>query len=114
MSEHHFSWMGAQPEDDDDRTFTPADAPYVSVSGPYSASGWWDVSTKNVSLYEDGMMRDDDAASAWSTVAHVMCESGATAEETDALAAAAPEGLGWCFDGQVGMYAFHEDEVWDG
>lgn len=110
MREHHFSWLGAPP--DDDHTCTREDAPYVSVSGPYAAHGWWDVSTENVSLYEDGMMRDDDAASAWSTVAHIMTDNGATADETDALAAAAPAGLQWCFDSQVGMYAVHEDEFW--
>ena len=27
---------------------------------------------------------------------------------------AAPENLEWCFDGQVGMYAYDKNEEWDG
>lgn len=113
MREHQFSWLGTPPEDDDDQTLTTADAPYVSITGPHSANGWWDVSMNNVPGYDDGMARDDDTGSAWSTVAMVMCENGATPTETDALAAAAPACLSWCFDGQVGMYAVHEDELWE-
>lgn len=114
MSEYSFSWMGEPPEDTQDRSFTYADAPYVSVSGPFSANGWWDVSTENVPGMADEMIRDDDAASAWSTVAYIMTEHGAAEHETDEMVQRAPANLGWCFDSQVGMYAYDKNEEWDG
>lgn len=106
-----FGWL-SEPDDDGNET-------YVSI---YPAMhGRWEVTIDagedvfDTFLDDDfDTFLDDDAASAWSTVAYIMAEHGATPEETDAMVAAAPASLGWCFDGQVGMYAYDKNEEWDG
>lgn len=101
MKRHEFSWLADNLET------------CVTIGGP-NPNGFWHVTHENVPGREDGKLIDDDTASAWSTVAYVMCEHGATSEETDAMVQAAPENLEWCFDGQVGMYAYDKNEGWDG
>ena len=105
MSEPTFDWIGLGTGADDQ------DA-YVNITRV--RNGYWEISTDGLIGFLPGVVLDDDAVSAWSTVAYIMCEHGATGEETDDMAQAAPEFLGWCFDGQVGMYAYDENEEWDG
>lgn len=108
MSDNYpmFSWLSAPSEDDD------AIEAYVSIHP--AQHGYWEVTTENVIGDTDGTTLDDDAVSAWSTVAHIMCAHGATHDETADMVNAAPENLDWCFDGQVGMYAYDKNEEWDG
>ena len=101
MKRHEFSWLADNLET------------CVTIGGP-NPNGFWHVTHENVPGQEDGKLIDDDTASAWSTVACIMCEHGATGEETDAMVQAAPANLDWCFDGQVGMYAYDKNEEWDG
>lgn len=102
MSEPTFDWIGLGAGADDQ------DA-YVSITP--ACHGYWEISTDGIDY--SGVL-DDDAASAWSMVAYIMTEHGATDEETDEMVQRAPEHLGWCFDGQVGMYAYDKNEEWDG
>ena len=74
----------------------------------------WEVTTGNITCATPGTSLDDDAVSAWSEVAYIMCAHGATHDETADMVNAAPANLGWCFDGQVGMYAYDKNEEWDG
>ena len=99
---HEFSWLSS-PEDDE---------PAVYVSIHPARHGYWGVTTENDGVFDTTL--DDDAVSAWSTVAYIMCERGATHDETADMVNAAPANLGWCFDGQVGMYAYDKNEEWDG
>lgn len=102
MSEPTFDWIGLGAGADDQ------DA-YVSIIRV--RNGYWEISTDGIDY--SGVL-DDDAASAWSTVAYIMCKHGATGEETTEMVKHAPEFLEWCFDGQVGMYAYDKNEEWDG
>ena len=101
-----FSWM-ENPDHADG-------AMLACVSIRPAKHGYWEITVENA----DGRMRDttldDDAASAWSEVARIMCEHCATHDETAGMVNAAPANLGWCFDGQVGMYAYDKNEEWDG
>lgn len=94
---NEFSWM-EDPDHADGALLA-----YVSIRPV--RGGYWEITVENA----DGLMcderLDDDAASAWSTVAYIMCEHGATGEETTEMVKHAPGYLEWCFDGQVGMYA---------
>lgn len=101
-----FDWIGLGAGADDQ------DA-YVSIH-PVGRAGLWELTFENIDGTTDGTEIDDDAASAWSTVAYVMTENGATSAETTEMVQAAPGFLGWCFDGQVGMYAYDKNEEWDG
>lgn len=101
---YEFSWLST-PEDDE---------PVVYVSISPAQHGYWEVTTENTTGQPDNTYIDDDTASAWSGVAYIMCEHGATPEQTDKMVEAAPANLGWCFDGQVGMYAYDMNEEWDG
>lgn len=108
MSEPTFDWIGLGDNGDD---------AYVSITritehAPGRAV--WEISTDGIDRAGQWVELDDDAVSAWSTVAHVMCENGATGEHIDAMVQAAPDVLVWCFDGQVGMYAYDKNEEWDG
>lgn len=108
-----FDWLrDGNPDEDEPQV-------YVSITPvPEYAPGrmHWEVvhETDRLGGFERAVYLDDDAVSAWSEVARVMCENGATPEQTDEMVAAAPDNLGWCFDGQVGMYAYDENEEQDG
>lgn len=106
MSEPTFDWIGLGAGADGQ------DA-YVSIH-PVGRAGLWEITFENIDGTTDGTELDDDAVSAWSTVAYVMCEHGATGDETDEMVGRAPERLEWCFDSQVGMYAYDKNEEWDG
>ena len=97
-----FSWL-SDPDEDGNET-------YVSIHP--AQRGYWEVTTEGDGVFDTSL--DDDAVSAWSTVAYIMCEHGATHDETADMVNAAPENLEWCFDGQVGMYAYDKNEEWDG
>lgn len=101
-----FDWLGIREGKDD------CDA-YVSITYVWPR-GMWEIKTSDLYGFSDGTTLDDSAVSAWSTVAYILCEHGATSEETDEMVQAAPEHLEWCFDGQVGMYAYDKNEEWDG
>lgn len=105
MSEPTFDWIGlGEGADDQDA--------YVSITR--ARNGYWEIVTDGLDGFDNGPVLDDDAASAWSTVAYIMTEHGATDEETGEMVQHAPANLGWGFDGQVGMFAYDEDEEWDG
>lgn len=99
---NEFSWLST-PEDDEPEV-------YVSIRPP--RNGYWEVTTENDGVFDTTL--DDDTVSAWSEVARIMCEHGATHDETADMVNAAPENLEWCFDGQVGMYAYDKNEEWEG
>lgn len=103
-----FDWMRDGNPDEEE--------PQVYVSITPVQHGCWEIAheTDRLDGFERAVYLDDDAVSAWSEVARVMCENGATPEQTDEMVAAAPANLGWCFDGQVGMYAYDKNEEWDG
>ena len=101
MERYEFSWLADNLET------------CVTIGGP-NLNGFWHVTRENVPGQEDGKLIDDDAASAWSEVARIMCAHGAVHDETADMVNAAPDNLDWCFDGQVGMYAYDKNEEWDG
>src|SRR5699024_10698505 len=68
MKRHEFSWLADNLET------------YVTIGGP-NPNGFWHVTHENVPGQEDGKLIDDDTASAWSTVACIMCEHGATVKK---------------------------------
>ena len=105
MSELTFDWIGLGAGADDQ------DA-YVSIKRV--RNGYWEIVTDGLDGFDNGPVLDGDAASAWSTVAYIMCAHGAVHDETADMVNAAPANLGWCFDGQVGMYAYDKNEEWDG
>jgi len=104
MGKYSFSWVKRADAAVDD----------VHVGIEPTRHGYWEIWTEGVAGAIDGVTLDDDAASAWSTVAYMMCENGAGHDETADMVNAAPENLEWCFDGQVGMYAYDKNEEWDG
>lgn len=93
---HEYAWIG-----DGNRGAEP----FVSIIGPNVNGNWQVLINNSAGLDCDGELHDT-AVSAWSTVAYLMTENGATTEDTDAMVAAAPSNLEWCFDSEVGMYCF--------
>ena len=103
---NEFSWM-EDPDHADSSMLA-----YVSIRP--AKHGYWEITAENAAGRMRDTWLDDDAASAWSEVARIMCEHGAVHDETADMVNAAPDNLEWCFDGQVGMYAYDKNEEWDG
>lgn len=110
LSDGSFDWIGLAAGVDDRDAYVRIHP--VTEHAPGRVV--WEITFENIDGITDGTELDDDAVSAWSTVAYVMCSHGATGYETTEMVQAAPEHLDWCFDGQVGMYAYDKNEEWDG